>query len=172
MPTPAFLRANIGPIILLLQAQIVAKTSLDVSHVGVVADDGLDVPTYQGDQDVLIRPMEENKEPGMLEGSGRVDDRRDRKIFIYCRTRLYLDQVDSDLARLSDASLGHLALEDAVANAVEIWAATDANNNILSFPTYVEGPTHPQKLRADPNWVCSTFTATIGYERNLDQSVQ
>jgi len=173
MPAPAaFLRANIGPIVLLMQAQLVKSTNLDQSRIMIVAEDGETVPRYQGDQDILIRPMGEDEEEGMLEGSGRVDDRRKRQIYVYCRTRVYLDPADQDAIRLTDASLGHFALEDQVANALQIWAAQDALGNILSFPVFVKGPTSAEKMRDDPNWVCSHFTATVEYERNLDQSIQ
>ena len=180
MSSPSFIRSNLATILNLAITQLTTYaliggptgTAIDPSRIFVSVLDADSCPLFDGDQDVILRVMGERREGGMLEGAGRVDDRRTREIQVVMRSRVYLDQVEQDLIRLTDASLGHLWLEDAVADALEIFMATDGDGNVLTTPWYLEGPTAPQAMRNDRNWVWSAFTCSFDYERALDQSRQ
>ncbi len=177
MTAGAWVAAPIGTILRLLKAQLVSVTGLDPSRVHITARDANQMPHDSGDRDLIIRPMYERPTPGMLEGGGRKNDRRFREVQIIPRSRAYLDPVDSDEVRLTDGTLGLLALEDMVVDALEMFQVTQTVQatgavNTLTFPIFVEGPTAPEPDRDDENWVHSTFTLQIQYQRLLDQTWQ
>ncbi len=168
----AFQPTPIGVILLAIKAQLALITGLDATRVHIDARDPSDIEHIDGGQDIIVRPMYERREPGMLEGGGRVNDRRVREVQVICRSRAYLDEVDSDEVRLTDPALGLLALEDKVADALEIFAAGDTAGNIFTFPMFLDGPGAAEPDRDDPNWLHSAFTVQVGYVRVLDQSRQ
>ncbi len=168
-----FAHSNIGTILLAIQARIMDVTELPASLVLLVATDAQDTPHFAGLQDVLIRPMEESRSPGYLEGTGRNDDMRNRKVNIYCRVVSFTDPAGQDATKLTDATTGLLQLEDQVANALQIFLASDAQQNALTLPMYVDGPSAPVLDKdGDTNWISSYFSVNVPYLRNLDLSVQ
>lgn len=167
-----WLPSNIGTILLLMKAQLVAVTGIIPSRVHITSREQSEIPHFSGDQDLILRPMYERPTPGMLEGGGRANDRRTREVQIVCRSRAYLDTPDSDQVRLTSPGLGLLALEDSVRNAMEMFQVTDASNNTLTFPIFVEGPVAPEPDREDKNWLHSVFTLQVEYQAALSQSWQ
>lgn len=170
MGTATFARASIQDALLLLRSQIASVTGLDESFVVVTLDD--QAPHYRGNRDVLLVLGDESKDEPMIEGGGRVVNMRYRTVDVVPRLRCHLDRSDADLLKLTDESLGFLAFEALVVDAVELFIATDASENALSLPMTADRVSRPQRDRDDPNWVSSRFSVTIAYLRDLDQSRQ
>ncbi len=177
MSSPTRTRSTMMTILLGVQAQIIASASyfavsLDASRCLITALPAANVPHTQGDQDVLVRLMNENPNEGFIEGGGRVVDYRYRTLEITVRSRTYLDDVQQDLVRLTDSTLGHIVLEDAVVNALQCIQIGDSSQNLLTEPMTVGSISTPEKDRDDPNWVSSSLSVKVPYSRNLDQNVQ
>lgn len=158
-----------------MQANIIKFTGLPPNRVQVAAFNAItDVPHTTAEHDVVIRIGSESREHDALEGAGRVDDRRNRHIEIYCRARSSQDKVGSDQRKLLDKKVGLIQLEDQVADALEIFMTPDATGSFgLNFPIYLEGPTAPQHDSKEAiEWVWSRFDCTVMYVRNLNQNFQ
>lgn len=171
MPSTAtVVRSHFADVLTALAAQVASVTGLDPSHVLIAAGD-VAVPHFQADQDVVLRLMGETPDPDEDgSGRGRVCDLRRRTVVVECRTRVYLDDVAQDVVRLTDASLGHLALEDNAYDAAERWIATDSDGNALALGGFVGAVSDPKPDKDDRNWVSSRFPLVIPYQRALDQS--
>lgn len=160
-------RASLSDILAGARSFLVTQTGLDDSRVVITCLSPDDTPRLAAAQDVLLRLLNEEPEVGVIEGAGRYDNRRKRKLEVTQRTRLSLDVYGQDLYRLTDTTLGHLALEDTVCDALELYFPT-SGDNALSLPFRVGGLSSPQRLRADPDWLFSSFTVEIEYSRALD----
>lgn len=161
-------RAGIGEILLAIQARLVAATGFHTTRViiAAVANPG-DVPHQGAEQDILIMPRDESPEVA-VDGGGRYVNLRKRTIEVAARTRLRLDTAQGDEIRLTDTSLGHLALEDLIADALENWFPLDGTTgDALCTDLDVGRCSRPTKDPKDPTWVSSGFTMTFQYLRNL-----
>lgn len=168
---PAVIRSNVSDILLLLRQRIADITDLNINRIIITQLDPEDVPHYAGVKEVLLQVMQEDRTGSISDGSSRVDDRRTRTIQVVCRSRLYLDRDIQDLDRLTNATLGFLAFEDSVYDAVCEFFATDSDDNVLtSAGMKTHSITKPSRERADPNWVYSTLTLHFEYTRDLDQT--
>lgn len=167
LPRPA--PAPIGTIVTATAAYLADQTGLDPSRVFITVMTPDDTPRFGAAQDILLRPMSEEPDVGIIDGAERFDNRRIRSIEVSIRTRLFLDQAGQDSARLTDVSLGHFQMEDKVVDALEFYYPSDGDtNNALSLPFRVGRLTAPQRLRDDANWLFSTFTVAVQYMRDLD----
>lgn len=164
-------RAPFADVLEAVRARIVEVTELDDARVFITALDPDSAPRFGAAQDVLVRPASETPEAGTIDGAGRIDNRRKRRIEVTIRTRLLLDEADRDTSRLSDASLGHLALEDTVCDALELYNPTGEGDDAICLPLRVGQLSQPQRLRSDPSWVASTFVVEAEYLRDLDQTI-
>lgn len=165
------IRSTFREILLLLREQIITVTSLDPSRVILTARE--DVPHVSAEQDILLVPLDEVPDRENIAAAGRVCNYRTRKVKVVLRSRLVLDQVGQDFVHLTDASLGHLALEDAVCDALEIFTPEDADRNALTAcPVRLEGLSRPQPERAAPEWITSSWDLSVEYLRALDQNRQ
>lgn len=161
-------RANFTEILLAVRAYLVSETGLDDTRVFVSALGADDVPRFSATQDLILRPQGEEPLAGIVDGSGRYDRRTRRSFEAIVRTRVLLDQSGRDSVRLTDASLGHLALEDAVVDALELYHLADSAGDALAAPLRVGRLTGPQRLRDDRTWVWSAFTVEVEHRRDLD----
>lgn len=170
--TAAQIRSSFRALLLALQAQLVASLEWDACRVPIVADDEEDVPHLMGDQDVLIRVMDETNDARQIESAGRYDNRRERKAKIIMRSRVLLDITGRSDIRLTDQTLGHLALEDAVCDALELFFVTDSNANLIAaYPPRLGPLSKPVRSRKHKEWVSSQFDLEVNYERALTQDV-
>lgn len=167
---PAWNRTSVRAIILAAVARIVEITELDAARVGVTVLPPDEVPPFGAPQDVLVRVRGETPDEGIIDGTGRWDNRRRRILDVACRTRVSLDEEGGDLARLTHESLGHVLLEDLVVEALEIFNAPDPDEagSLITAPLRVGRLTDPQRMAKFPDWVFSVFTVEAEYSRDLD----
>jgi hypothetical protein len=168
----AVIRSNVRAILLAIQAEVLVQSGLVSDQIMISVLEPQDVPHFNAAQEVIIQVLNEGLVDNVANYSGRVDDRRVRTLRFACRTRLLLDQSGQDFYRLTDASLGHLALEDAVYDAVRCFMPTDDLENAIGLPVRGGPFSQPRRERADDSWVVSTFTADVEYSRDLDQDRQ
>lgn len=170
-PAPSAIRSTFTAILATLQAQLAAITSVDLARIIVVADDV--VPHFTGDQDILLRPLGEKCDRNRLQGNGRVMDYRTRSLRIVARTRSTLDPVDEDYIHLTDATLGHLTLEDSIVEALQMFFPSDPSSNLLTAcPIRALDWTEPRREAREQEWISSSLMAEIDYIRALNQAVQ
>lgn len=166
-----FRRAACRESLLALAAQIATTVGLDPTAVSITLDQPRDVPLTTGNFDCLLIVGGESTWDDAFDGGGRVNDLRSRSIEVCCRSRSYSDVPHVDNTRLAGATFGHLAFEDAVYDAVQAFICVDGSGNALGCPTTIGTISKPQRLKQDePGWVFSQFTATVLYEKSLDQS--
>ena len=149
---------------------------MDSSRVLIVARPESEVPHFGAEQDVLIRPLGEQPVPS---DAGRYNMMRSRKVRVTVRTRVLLDPADQDITRLTDLSLGHLALEDAVADALELCQPNDAGDITgVKGNWLVDEPVRTLSLsetRPDPRareWIESSLECEIVYSRAISSAFQ
>lgn len=159
--------ANLSDILTPTLAWLAQETGLDASCVYVTCLPPEQTPRFDAPQDVLVRPMNEEPDAAKIDGAGRYDNRRTRTLEVSARTRLHLDQAGRDGYRMTDESLGHLALEDRIADALELYYPSDGED-ALCAPFRVGRLTAAARLRDDAFWVYSTFTVSVEYIRDLD----
>lgn len=167
----AWVAATLNQILPVITARLAASTGLDATRVLVSVLQPEDVPCFGAAQDVVVRVMHEHEDAAVVDGCGRHDDRRLRLLEISPRTRVQLDASGQDLYRLTDLSLGHLALEDAVVAALQLYSVAGSGGDVWSAPLRVRRVTMPDKLRSNPDWVCSTFGVDLEYRRDLDAAL-
>lgn len=138
-----------------------------------------DVPHYTAARELLIAPQEEESDDDSSTGGGRVHTQCYRTFHVVCRSRLDLDQVGQDVARLTDASLGHLALEHGVKDALHIWMPTgvsavtsDVDDILVEYPIHWRRTSRTRPDRGDRSWVSSTLVFEVGYTDALNQDDQ
>lgn len=163
--------ATCREILLAIRTRLVAATSLDDAQVGVFAGDPEDAPHHLAGQDVLLCPREEPIGEGDA-GGGRYTGLRVRHLDIAVRTRLWVDNPDSDLARLTDVSLGHFVVEDLVADALHLWlpvAAADEPGDLdgIAMPLECGTFSAPRRSHSAKGWVISTLAVTFAYQRDF-----
>lgn len=170
MSTVTLRPSSAREVLLALQAQVATITGLDLTRVIITAAEPADVPHHAAEQDILLRLGAEYSELS-VEGGGRFADLRRREVQVYCRSRLWLDTTDSDTARLTDASLGHVALEDRLLEAVQRWMPLEpaddpgAAVNAIALPGEAGGFSAPVRDRQDPSWVSSRLELSFQYQR-------
>jgi hypothetical protein len=161
-------KAACGEILLAIAARVVSTTGLDATRVLIAAvSSPWDVPHHGAAQDILLMPRGEVPE-APVDGGGRYVNLRKRTLEVAVRTRLQLDTAQTDKTRLTDDSLGHLALEDRVCDGLENWFPLDADTgDAIATPLAVGRLTGPAKDHRDATWVSTQFTVDFLYERDL-----
>lgn len=163
---PTLRRATCREILLAIHERIFASCKIPRERIVITAADAEDVEHVNAEQDVLLRAMGESPEAG-IEGGGRYVNRRKRTLEVVLRTRLWVDEAHTDTKRLTDASLGHWALEDLVVDALEHWFPLDSAGDALSEPVECKGISMPRKDRKDKGWISSRLDASFVYLRDL-----
>jgi hypothetical protein len=161
-------RASGRGILLKLRLRVAEWCALDLSRVVVTVLDPSETPRTTAQQDILLRPGGEDSLEGILDGSGRYDDRRTRSLELSVRTRVQLDQAGQDLTRLTDASLGHVQMEDRLIDGLQNYQVPGDGSDVWTAPLRLTRLSQPQRLKGDIDWVSSTFTAHYEYTRDLD----
>jgi hypothetical protein len=135
-----------------------------------------------GDRDILLDVGSERRDP-TSDGSGRVEARVIRKLRVRIRTRMNLDENYRSTAWLQGAvmengqsiTLGHLALEDAVIDALYLFQAVDLSSNALMYrPMVYDGTPGAQRrgIDAASGYGYSDIWFDLPYIRLLTQSMQ
>ena len=131
-----------------------------------------DVPHTQGDNDLVIKLSGLSCEQATVEGAGRVDTRLHSNLLVYIRSRLSVDESTRDFFWLTDAQLGHYALELAVMDALHIgFDGTDDTGNLLLLqPCRFLDSTDP--VKGADGWGISMQRYDLLFNAKLDQTRQ
>ena len=126
MPSPV--KSSLREILPKVRDRLVSATGISANRVLYVQRP--DTPHFQGDQDILIRvgpprPLEH------VHGSGRLYRVVSRLLQITPRTRWAVDESDRDDSWLLAATEGHLRLEEAVVDAIDVWVPERAGGDWL-----------------------------------------
>ena len=153
-------------------ARLVTVTGLDSTRVVISVLEAEKVPLFAAFQDVIVRPVDEFPDTTVIDGAGRWENWRRRILQVSVRTRVQLDPAGQNLVQLTDASLGHLALEDAVMEALEIFNVPGDNDDVLTAPLRTGHFSKPEQMKQNPAWVVSTVEVEVLYRRELDVSLE
>ncbi len=169
-------RASINEILPLIRQQLIDKAVIGKDRCYIVARDV--VPHHQADQDILIRPRGFVVEGASRDPGGRVTCRIARHVAIICRTRLALDEPDRDPQWLTNATLGHFALEERVPDALEEFFPTDPAGNILTTECIrMLSGDDPRTWKESPpagesqEWGTSVLVYEVKYDLALKQTL-
>lgn len=160
------IQVKLAQILQAAKIHLMAETGFPEERVYVIATpEPLD--KYQGDHWVSIRVGDFIREPIWSDGSSRICTFLNRAIDVFCHTRLALDHAGEDNIWLCHSSLGHLALEDAVANAFDDWLPMDGGGNVLTLQNVKllggRAPTKEEKNKA-PGWGMSILQFAVAYQ--------
>lgn len=125
------------------------------------------IPHFQADQDVVIRPRGFRIEKQITDEVGRWETTLRRRVDFVCRTRLGFDEDDRDESWLTDASYGHIALEELVVDAMQEFFPTDsAGNHLTREPMLLTDGLDFEKEAddAEAEWGQSTVSFDVVYD--------
>lgn len=164
-------RANFEDILAALRARISSVCLLDFDRVLISSLPTTDIPHTAALQEVIIGVDSESPQAS-IDGGGRYVNLRKRRIRLTVRTRGNLDEVVSDLVKLTDANIGHFAMEDRLCDAVELWIALDDPENALCTPittTSFAAAEHDssRRNRGLSEWISSRMDLETLYLRDL-----
>lgn len=126
---PTVRRSSLNDVMAAAARALVAKLPIDASRVKQVARPGGKVPTFDGDQDIVLRWR------GWRVAKGhetRVDYRQYRRLEVILRTRSELDESGLDVAWLTDAVSGEVVFEEGVLNVLHGDYLYDESGNALT----------------------------------------
>lgn len=155
-------RTDLRTLVLAVRARLVSELEWPAERVLVVAEDEHDYAPH-GDQLLELRlgDQEWGKE---REGAGRWDQRVKRKVTLTLWTRVQLDEPTTDLILLTDRTLGHLAAELAVCDALEGWTPTNQKGlDLCHEEIKVRGVGKAEKPKRRPGWARSSFSFELHY---------
>lgn len=171
-PTGNFTPTSVRVIGQALRDRVVSKGVCTADQFRVVVRDPSEVKPIAGDFDVLFALGDETPDERVRIGGGRTVNKRDRRATLVVRSRLLLDSVDEAGAQLFDPDDGHLRLEDAVCDALELFQpATEAGDWLVTEPITLNRLTRPRKLAGSEGWVYSEWEVSFSYIRTLDNSI-
>lgn len=128
------------------------------------------VPHYSAEREVVIQILNEISMDAVANYSVRTDPRRMRTFRVACRTRMVLDVDGQDDLILLDDDLGHIKLEDDVADAMLGFQGEDEDGNIFNAPLRMGPVTQPRREPGGNGWIYSVMTFDCEYSRDVDQS--
>lgn len=170
MPNPRPIPTNISTILALIRAKLVADAVGTADQIDfTLSRSPKTLPHLMNSHDIWLWPRDERFEEGFFEGGGRTSVRVIRKLFVVVRTQLNLDHAESDRLLLTDATLGHAAIEDAVVQSLHDFYVADASGNRLT--TYgievknLEGPERVEDRGEERGWCSSAIVAEVPYVR-------
>lgn len=160
-------RTGLANILLAIRDRLMQRLQMPPELVLVTARDSLPFDRH-GDQYVWIRPRNQAPNLPVIEGGGRFDARMRRTIAVTCRTRLALDESDQDYEWLLNRELGHFELEEAIWDALYLWAPADVDENwLVAMPLQPRGTAAPQKDKVNAEWGESSLEVEVEYLMNL-----
>lgn len=163
-------RASAREIILGIRTRLAAALEWDEDRIPIVAGKA-EVPHLMGDREVLIRVLGERPDRQAIDGAGRDWNVRIRKLEIECRTRSLLDVSHEDRIRLTNATFGHIALEDQICETLESMLIYDSEDDWLTSDVVrLHDLSDPQRDKDAPaEWVSSRWDVEFTYDRALTQ---
>ena len=159
------IRSSLRGILSAIKAQIISGVPLPAARVLVSVRK--QVPHFQADQDVVIRPRGFKIEKIITDQVGRWETTLRRRIDFTCRTRLGVDESDRDESWLQHASFGHILLEEKVVDAMQEFFPADASgNHLVREPMLLTDGLDPDKEQDDElvEWGQSTVSFDVVYD--------
>ncbi len=174
MADPTFVPCSFGTILLKIQARLMSVLSFPSERV-IITLQGTDPPHIQADQDILLRSKTIHTNSSWTNQTGHFQTYVERRLETVCRTRLALDELGSAAIWLTDATLGHIAFEESVANALQTFFPTDANENTLTYQALEQMDGEPEKQSATgskpQDWGQSSWFFLVAHVIPMDQSL-
>lgn len=169
------IRSNFGDILTRIKAQIVAE--LDYPDNRVIISIRREVPHFNADSDIIIRPLGFRAISQITDQTGRFATAVTRRLEVRARTRLALDEASRDEIWLTDESRGHLQLEDQIVDALQSFipvTSTLAPDAMTLEPLFLIDGSDPDQQsdrgRGQPaNWGESRLTFEVSYIMALTQ---
>ena len=163
MATPV--QSTLGVILEYAKQKLMADTRFPSERVYVIASPE-HLGHFQADQWLSIRPGSFIRSVPISDGSSRIMTHLSRVMKVHCYTRLALDHSGEDYHWLLHEQLGHLALEDAVANSLDDWLPMTPSGHVLTlYNVKLLGgsePTKEDRAKA-PGWGQSVLEFAIHY---------
>lgn len=164
IPTP------LATILEAVKAQIVANTTVTDNRVLLVTKKR--IPKFQGDQDCLILPGPIQALEDFSAAAGRIACIVLRPLVITIRTRFGVDMSDRSDSWITDPTLGHYVLEEALVAALHIYLPTDSLGNAYTQePIHWVNSTSPEQDKQDQTWAETTLQFTIKYQIGMTQDI-
>lgn len=168
------IRSSFVLILASVRARLVSVLEFPASRVVPVIRG--EVPHFQGDQDVLLRPRGFRVDKPWSDGGGRHSTRVQRRLEIVCRTRCSLDSSGEAALWLSHETHGHFGLEELAANALQGFLPTDdpeTLNVLVTDPLeLLEGDDPKQDGRPKPqDWGETSLFFLCSYLMDFDQEL-
>ncbi len=163
-------KARVADISRAIKAELVLRVGLEPEQIVFSVTEAEQVPHYSAEREVVIQVLNEISMEAAANYGVRTDPRRTRTFRFACRTRMVLDVDGQDDIILLDDDNGHLALEDAVADAMIGFQGEDAQGNIYHAPLRMGTVTQPRRETGGLGWIYSVMTFDCEYSRDVDQS--
>jgi hypothetical protein len=141
----------------------------------IAPEETADYPPFtQGDNDLVVKLHGIRPEQEVIAAAGRIDSRFHRILSVTVRSRLGVDETTRDYTWLTDAQLGHFALEEAVIDSLHIgWTPTDDAGNVLVVqPVRLVSVSDTVKSQQTNDWGMSRLDFDIYFQQALDQTQQ
>jgi hypothetical protein len=149
-----------------IRKQLIAAAGFTSSSVYITSRKT--IPHFRGEKDCVLRILGERPDEAAIRGAGRLNDQRTRGIQLIIRTRMATDRAGSDERHLLNEDVGHVAVEDQVFNALEIfWPADVASNALTNCPIRLGPLTDAVEDVELPEWLSSSVVIEIDYSRNV-----
>lgn len=137
-----------------------------------ISDSVDSLPLLGAPQDIWIRPMGEEFDGQQFRATGRQFRKVIRRLRLTLRTRSNLDKVGEATAFLTRETGSHLALEDAVIDALDEKHLFDASNNQLTTdPMEVVNLAESQYIPEQKGWGASVLYVDVPYWRLMSTAV-
>ena len=167
----AQIRSNFGAILEAIKNQLVAEIEIPAERVLIVVR--RNVPHFAADQDIVLRPLGFRVDRQITDQTGRFLTAIVRRLEVRARTRLTLDEASRDEQWLLHETLGHLALEEGIVDALQefIPLDNDVDQNALTYePILLSDGTDPEQMpdRGQPtDWGESRLIFDVPYVMSL-----
>ena len=169
----AVVRSSFRVILPLLKTQLVTAgafgtSAITLSLVGIPMES---LPGLVGEHDCFLMAGDERNEGDFDNASSWFDRRVRRAVQVLIRTRLQLDKVNEFSDWLTNATLGHLQLEDSIFDALDDFKVLNSSSDQVVFESLlVTGIAAPRMVRAQKGWGGSIINVEVGYVRSVTQS--
>ncbi len=164
-------RTTLNAVLLALRAMLETATGFPDERVLLLARDDLPYRP-QADQYITIRPRSQRWDR-IRTGSGRFDNVVRRRMTVTLYTRLLLDENSEDLLWMTDATLGHFAVEHTLFDALEMWQPTDTDGNLLlREPVALEEASQAERSHKEEGWGQASYSFDACYVLDLNQAIQ
>ena len=151
-----------------LLRQIQTVTTFPAERCGVSQSGDPEQFMRQAEQVILMRCGDQRPDLKSVQGRGRISPLFDCQVTCILWTRAVLDEMQRDLIRLTDLTLGHFVYQAKLWDALLCYEPTDAQGNWLVAQPIWPGPAQSPMLgkgkdHVHPGWIWSGVEFTVKY---------